>query len=367
MPKPVQRPSLVTETAACVREAIRRGEYRGQLPAERKLSQTLNVSRSTLRAALALLAQEGLLETKGRRPRTVAASSKRPKRTPQRPKTVRLLMIDAASARQATNFGRWYLLSKHLAEAGWTFQIEPFPAFFSSKPSHLLERIVGRSEAGLWLLQSCPEAVQRWFWERKLPCMVLGSTFPGIDFVSVDTDMRALGRHAAGTLVARGHRSLALLHSQQLFAGDQQLVAGFTEGVRTSTRKDLTCIRVPLEDDLSQSVVTLEKLMAHPGKPDGWLALGARVYLTAFSFLNRQRLQAGKDISLICSDSEQYFSALIPSPAVYERNNAARNRLILRVIQTVLGGGWPEKKNHLLQAGFQDGGSLRPFSPEIRK
>src|SRR5689334_10513541 len=56
-----QRHSLVGQTVACLHAAIAAGQWREWLPAERTLCDMLQVSRSTLRRALAELQRDGAI------------------------------------------------------------------------------------------------------------------------------------------------------------------------------------------------------------------------------------------------------------------------------------------------------------------
>ena len=68
-----QRPSLVALTLEAMRAGLRTGLWRDHLPGERDLCERFQVSRPTVRAALAQLQREGLLElTHGQRRRILA-------------------------------------------------------------------------------------------------------------------------------------------------------------------------------------------------------------------------------------------------------------------------------------------------------
>ncbi|MBM3844499.1 MAG: GntR family transcriptional regulator, partial [Verrucomicrobia bacterium] len=61
-----QRHSLVGQTVACLQSAIAAGQWREWLPAERALCELLQVSRSTLRRALAQLQRDGAIRAEHR-------------------------------------------------------------------------------------------------------------------------------------------------------------------------------------------------------------------------------------------------------------------------------------------------------------
>jgi DNA-binding FadR family transcriptional regulator len=61
----------VAETADSLREGIQNGHWHDRLPGERELCESLQVSRRTLRSALAELGHDGWLEVEGRQGRRI--------------------------------------------------------------------------------------------------------------------------------------------------------------------------------------------------------------------------------------------------------------------------------------------------------
>ncbi|MGV3757304.1 MAG: GntR family transcriptional regulator, partial [Verrucomicrobiota bacterium] len=87
-----ERVSLVTQTGRILRQGLETNRWPGALPGERLLAEQLRVSRPTLRAALAQLEKEGLLQTsQGKRRQTVSGKGKRQKGKNSAPKSICLL------------------------------------------------------------------------------------------------------------------------------------------------------------------------------------------------------------------------------------------------------------------------------------
>ena len=70
-PKLPQRVSLAEVTAQSLRESMQSGHWQGYLPGERELCECLQVSRSTMRTALAALERDGILEVAERQRRRI--------------------------------------------------------------------------------------------------------------------------------------------------------------------------------------------------------------------------------------------------------------------------------------------------------
>lgn len=85
-----QRSTLVQQVAEILRNGIRGGLWRENLPAELELSEKFQVSRMTLRAALKILTREGWLSCSQGRRRRVLRKADRSGRARQRRRIVLL-------------------------------------------------------------------------------------------------------------------------------------------------------------------------------------------------------------------------------------------------------------------------------------
>jgi len=74
-----QRHSLVGQAAAYLKTAIAAGQWRGWLPAERTLCEMLQVSRSTLRRALAQLQRDAVVRAEHGAGNRILPRSSRPR------------------------------------------------------------------------------------------------------------------------------------------------------------------------------------------------------------------------------------------------------------------------------------------------
>jgi len=353
---PVFKTPLGHRVSGVLREAIRRGDFGEYLLPERQLSQELKVGRPTLRAALAELEREGLIAAQGRRGWRIVPSQ-RTKRRRFPGAVVRMLQDDQPSSRLNEHLQAQKFLAEHLHGPGMEFHVETAPACFSKKPAKALQRLVRSHPADLWVLYRTTREIQRWFQEQGLSCIVFGTPYPGVDFLSIEEDYRATCRHAAGVFLARGHTRMALLTAESARPGDQMACEGFLEAIRNSPRK-AHCEIVSHGQSLPRICRTVDALLKRPERPTGWLVFTAQTYLTILSHLALRGIQVGREISLICRNSDPYFEVVVPKVVHYRRNVSRMNRKLLEAIQQCLSGVPPTTRQWLISSEFHDGESV---------
>src|ERR1051325_6952057 len=236
-----KRTSLIEQAAASLRHSIERGEWAKGLPAERALSDLLQVSRPTLREALRLLHREGwirVLETDGRKipvPRTTPAK-------PTRAKLVGFITSERFDDLTPSDMSHLYQLRRHLQDAGVRLEVVADARLKKKILQRVLSEMTGRIDAGCWVLHHATVGVQRWFADQQLPVIIMGSGHEGIRFPSLDWDHAAIGHHAATTFLSLGHRRIAILNPQSGLAGDQSREQSFLKLIQSSRGTDARAV-----------------------------------------------------------------------------------------------------------------------------
>ncbi|HEY9250657.1 MAG TPA: GntR family transcriptional regulator, partial [Rariglobus sp.] len=203
--------SLGARTAERLKTMIADGLWTGWLPGERSLSRTLQVGHATLRAALAQLRHEGVVESHhGVGNRIVALPESAGTSLPL-PASVGLLIPE--TVRHLRPFSLWLDdFRDHLIQAGWRLKLYADARHYRAGPDKSLQRLVAQNHHDCWVLVLSSPAMQHWFETSGPPCILAGSCHGGINLPSVDVDHRAVSRHAAGVLLRAGHRHLALFN-----------------------------------------------------------------------------------------------------------------------------------------------------------
>ena len=209
------------------------------------------------------------------------------------------------------------------------------------------------------VLLSAPAATQRWFMQRGLPGVLVGSPHPGIALPALDADFAAMGQHAAQQFLSRGHRRLAVLVPKTDKAGDANTVAAFRAACERTDDAQVQVIehdgtpagiRRCLETALKKSLPT-GLLVAHPGP-----------VLTVMSFLTSRGVRVPRDISIISRDSEPLLDFIVPPLTRYAVAPAAFARNLSRIVLHLARGEPVPARSRLLMPRFVPGGTLAYLS-----
>ena len=259
--------SLSGQVAASLREEVQAGSWKKVLPGERQLAERLNVSRKTVRKALALLRGEGLIHTERNRPSVLLRSTGRSAKK-NSAKIALLLPKPIEGARPFTVLWVNHLMAL-LHESGMQLEVVSGWKYFGAQAGRSLRHLIESHPHRCWILARSHRALPQWFATSKVPVVIAGSTHAGIPLSSVDIDHRALCRHAAQTFLRHGHRRLALFVEKAGHAGDDESERAFSEALASNTDAQSPLFCRPNRG--SASVIReLRRLQALPSPPTGF-------------------------------------------------------------------------------------------------
>ena len=354
-----KRASLIDQVADILRRGLLDGEWADGLPPERALSDRLQVSRLTLRAALEVLHREGLLRF----------SENRRKRIPQRragaiassePKVIAFLSAEPLYAHAPATIFKVHELRRHLQDAGYGLEFLNDPRLLGKNPSRVLEALVSQVRARCWVLHWASAAVQRWFAERQLRVVVMGSCHEGICFPSADVDYQALARHAVGMFHRLGHRRLALLRPDRRLRGELARERGFAEAAQQTPGVSalILCHNGTLES--IRSIMHARWRGALP--PTGILVGDAVHTMTLMTCLMHAGIRVPEQVSLISSDDEWFLDHVAPTVARYQMNLGLYALRVSRMALALAEKGAIPNRQVLILPKFQPGGSLAAWA-----
>jgi DNA-binding LacI/PurR family transcriptional regulator len=350
--------SRAAQVAEILRDEIRRGLYRDVLPGEWELSEHLQVSRPTLRAALQILREEGKLRTvKGQRTRLIGRHVRaRAERGPKR------VSVIAASAYHLMNSFSMFLIGKLqpvIEEAGLGFEVHIDPRLDGSSMTKILDRLAARSDFACCVQLGGSPSIQAWFHRRRIPLIVVGKALFQRPVYSLGTDHGAICRHAIATMARRGISRVALIVPHPT-ASDSAYRGDAWGEVFSRTTRDFGITGRTFEMDIEAWGIlpTMKRLLEAFSLPMGVLVERPKHVLAVTSYLLKTQRSIPDDVSLISLGYDPFMDYLTPSIAHYRVDwDVFAKRLIRMTLHLAMEGRLPSRPT-LLMSNFHDGESL---------
>jgi len=349
-----QPQTLAQQVTQILRRGLTEGRWKDFLPGEVELSRSLQVSRMTLRASLAALTTEGLFTaSRGRKRRIVRPTAARG--IPAKNRLFVLLTAVPIEMMTTLHLLQVEGLRELFGRAGFVLEVQVSPGVFSGQPRRALERLILSRPAAAWILLNSSAPMQHWFMERQLPCVIIGAAHEGVTTPSLGTDYPAIGRHAAGMFLRRGHRDLVFIVPGDGKAGHAHTEAGFRAGAALLPGTSVQVIRHQGQPDaIVRSVTHLLKY----SPATGFLVAMPPFVLSVLSAFSAAGAAVPQRLSLISRDSDRYLDFVRPSIARYVINVPAYVKKIFQATLLVSRGSVPRVRAQLLPRDFVEGDTL---------
>ena len=352
------RVNLATQVADVIRKTIGQGIWGKEIPSERRLSELLKVSRPTIRVALHMLAKDGLLEISPRTRKRLLGGRSHTATPPK--KTVGIITHE-----QITRLGLSYYVHitefiVRLSEEGFAVEIFVCKPIRGFSQSEKLDKFLRENRILCCLLLSVNKVVQCWFAERSFPALVLGSCHDSVRLPSIDIDLRAVCRHAAGVFLTHGHRRLALIVPDSGLAGDLASEAGFKEGAQlhADTGKEVRSVIIRHDGTFQNITAKLERIFDAAEAPTALLVAKPWPTFAVLIYLLKRGLAVPDSVSLIARDQDFFFETIDPKISHYRfKDNAYTQRAAHLIMKIVHQGNLPPVPN-LVYPDFFEGGTV---------
>ncbi len=336
----LHRTPLHDQVADLLREEMRDGRWQEWMPSERILLAKLNVSRKTLRDALRLLVNDGLLTVEPRQGYRIASQGVVMGTAPSR----RLMELGLICPEHIFSMPPYVIKLVDIvrglcAEAGFQLEVLEGRRFARVDPGRMMPKVVRSFPKACWILIMADEKLQRWFERSGTPAVIYGNVYPGIGLSSVGIDYRACVRHAASMLLGRGHRRIALVAYDQKMAGEKESLAGFQEAFKAYGGDGAVALLLPRPDDDADALCRqIDRIMASASPPTAFVVCRTHHYATVASHLARRGRRIPEDVSLLCRGEDTFLHFLRPKPAFYRANIQTLARSLFAHLLDVVNG-----------------------------
>lgn len=363
-----QRPSLVAQTVEILREGILAGRWRDSLPGERQLSASLQISRSTLRSALAIISGEKLLSVRKRHPsRITLPGSKSSYREQLWGGRVACILPEPLWQQRAFMMLWLDLTRERLQKTGTVLDIQAGQRYYKKDAARFLQELTRRHPRDCWLLLKSTLPMQSWFQKSGLPVIITGSLMDGITMPSLDYDHYKVGRHAAGVFLGRGHRNIAMICGKPNNAGVIACEAAFRGVVTKSTHADVKYAVEYHNETVAGICRAMDRLLACLPRPTALFFMPSKDWLTASGYLAARGVRIPQDMSIILAQDDPHFSQLYPEPARYLTSSSVYSKQLVRMIQQIREHTLPGNIKTRLLPVFAEGKSIRSIASTARE
>jgi len=359
--KPLRRLTVLEQTAAHIREGLQTRRWGDKLPGVLRLAEELLVSKDSVRGALHLLEQEGILAARG------AGRSRQLSDEGGAGRNGRVLRIAILGYRllrhENSNSQRLHLrLQQSLQAAGHV-------AFFTPKSQECMRhdvkriiRMVETTPADAWVVDAGSGELIEWFSRQPLPAIALGGRRSDAPLARVGIDLTSAFQSAARRLTALGHRRIVLICPQEWRAPKPgHLVQTFLNELSAHSPAAIA-YHVPAWEQTAAGFHALLDSLFQVTPPTALIVLEPMQTVAVLSFLAQRGLRVPGDVSLIARVKDASLEWCHPSLAHFSQADDFLVRHIVRWAAAAARGKVGRKRT-VCVVNFEEGESIGPPPP----
>jgi DNA-binding LacI/PurR family transcriptional regulator len=351
------RLSVVEQSAALLREGLRTGRWKGQLPGVVRLAQELGVATKTLRAALLIVEAEGLVKL-GANGRSRHVPARVARRT--RPLRIGILLFDPLADEAGVSMELYLGLQRAMEVAG-------FSVFFLDKSQHELGHNVRRiashvrkARADAWVVGAGPRALLEWFAAQPFPTLALFGNRAGLPIAGAGPNKLPALLAATRQLIALGHRRITLVcRGPQRHTAPGHALSAFLAELAAHGCRGKGDFNLPAWEETPAGLRALFTTLFHTTPPTALILDETPIVIAGQQFLAERKLPVPEQVSIIATDRDPCFQWCQPPVA----HIAWRvEPVIRRIVQwaTALSHQRTDQRQVTFLAEFIPGGTIGP-------
>jgi DNA-binding LacI/PurR family transcriptional regulator len=343
--------SSVEQVAVHLRAELLGGGLSGMLPGVNPLVAELGVNHKTVKAALRILEDEGLLVNQGSglRRRIVLPED----HVPPGLRVAILLyekndqtlsyIIDCKNKLEAAGHSVFYAAS-HLTEI--TMDVRR------------LARMVGKTEADAWVVASGTGEVLEWFIQQKIPTFALFGRRRKLKIAGIGPDNIPALIEATRRLIELGHQRIVFLDSLYKISESGAIGTAFLDALSAGGITAGTYNMPGWEGGIEGLYAYLDSAFQRT-PPTAIIASSITTYFATLHFLLNRGIRVPQDLSLICLDDDPYFKQCRPSVShIRWSSRPVVNRIVSWANH--VSQGKEDTRQTSVKAEFIEGGTIGP-------
>lgn len=351
---PLRRTSLPEKAAQAIRDGILAGRWGEELPSESELCREFQISRMTLRTAIHQLVDENHLCLGGRGHRH-KINSRPVSQVAEVGSIIRILTPHPPFKLGAVLLVLMESLREKLGSTGYAVEIEHHPKLYSAHDPKGLSRLNDLPGTAGWVVFASTEPMQRWFAEQRIPCVIVGPLFPGIELSCLFADTTASARHAVGVFHKAGHRELAYFTLDKTTLGDRRGLDAFV------SEKNRFPVRVTVVNHAEGPAEIRKKLnyhlLARP-RPTAFFTYCAEDAVTILCHLQNGGYKVPEDFVIIAGWDDHFLHHTVPPIASYHIDGTKAGRRLASLLLGQIGKGGSGKRQIAIIPDFLPGGTV---------
>lgn len=359
MSQPPIRTTLHHQLVTLLRQGIDKGRWTGELPSEAELGREFQVSRMTLRKALAQLAAEEWIVLGGRGfpHRVLRRRRQRKSSIVPTARTIRVLTPFGFSGWNTTAFELLETLTERVSASGYRVEIEHHRAVFEKFQASKLARLDALPDTAAWLLFYATAPIQRWFAASGRPTMVVGRIHESIPLSCIYPDTSAAAHHAAGRLYSCGHRDMVYFIENLTSLGDRMASEVFVaEARRLGARARI----VNYEGDAPSIRNTVLDVMASRPRPTAFTSGSPGIAITVLCHLLSAGIRVPTEAAVLAMWDDVDLDVTLPTIARYRTDGKIMGRKIQLALMDLIRNGSGKIRSMPMMPEYVAGGSVGP-------
>lgn len=325
------------------------------MPGVLRLEAEMGVNRKTVEAALRLLEKEGLLIPQGPgKRRRIAMPAER---NAIRPLRVAILLYEKNDMRER------YMgdLRHSLHEAGHAVFFATETMMDLRMKVERVERLVRKTAADAWVVQSGSREVLQWFATQHTPVMALFGRRRRLPIASVGPNKVPGYRELTKTLISQGHRRIVFLTWKANLEPSPSIpMQAFLDELAAGGIEPGPYHLPDWKDTIDGFHECLESLFRIT-PPTALIVDGISLWIAAQQFLASRKLSVPQDLSLVCTDGSPDFMWCRPMISHIRWDSGPVVKCIVRWAHRISRGEKDLRQIHT-PCEFVQGGTIGPVN-----